>query len=148
MYIKRSVIRKVGFFDECFSPGYEEENDFCMRALERGYMAVLDDATFVYHKGSATFREETKDLQEAHQKIMQDRHPEFSDIIRGFVSEDPIRDIRSKINSALLRHYHNTRRKILVTLHNEPSVPGRYREARVWNDTAAKRLIPILLDVP
>jgi GT2 family glycosyltransferase/predicted O-methyltransferase YrrM len=124
MYVKRSVIRKVGFFDECFSPGYEEENDLCMRALKRGYIAVLDDATFVYHKGSATFRGETKDLQEAHQKIMQDKHPEFSDIITGFVSEDPIKDIRGKINSALLRHYQNTRRKILVTVHNGPGSPG------------------------
>ena len=52
-YIKRDVIRKIGMFDEVFSRGYREENDFCMRAREQGFRFVLAENAFAYPYYSA-----------------------------------------------------------------------------------------------
>ena len=54
LYIKRSVLNTVGLFDESYGRGYEEENDFCMRATRAGYRHILADDVFVWHKGQAS----------------------------------------------------------------------------------------------
>ena len=56
MFIKRSAIDKIGFFDEDnFGLGYGEENDFCYRASLLGYTHALCDDTFILHKGEQSF---------------------------------------------------------------------------------------------
>ena len=56
MYIRRALIDEIGFFDEqTFGLGYGEENDFCMRALARGWVHLADDATFIHHAGHRSF---------------------------------------------------------------------------------------------
>ena len=56
MYIKRSVLNLVGFFDEeKFGKGYGEEVDFSFRCLEKGYKNVLCDDAYVFHSGAASF---------------------------------------------------------------------------------------------
>jgi GT2 family glycosyltransferase len=56
MYIKKAVLEEMGYFDETrFERGYAEETDFCMRALNKGYIHVLDDATYIYHIGGVSF---------------------------------------------------------------------------------------------
>ena len=61
MYIKREVIKKVGFFDEkTFGRGYGEENDFCFRCFDYGYRHVLCDDTYVFHKGTQSFLNKKK----------------------------------------------------------------------------------------
>lgn len=77
MFIKRETIEKVGLFDaETFERGYGEENDFCNRAEQRGYIHVMCDNTFIYHKGTGSFpSEEKKALINAHEKVLQERYP-------------------------------------------------------------------------
>ena len=59
MYIRRDVINEIGVFDDkTFGKGYGEENDFCYRALDYGYINVLCDNTFIYHKGTQSFKKE------------------------------------------------------------------------------------------
>ena len=56
LYIRRALIDDVGLFDEKrFAGGYGEENDFCWRALNRGWLNIADDATFIYHAGHRSF---------------------------------------------------------------------------------------------
>lgn len=80
MYIKRSVIKEVGFFDsEAFGLGYGEENDFCNRATELGYRHVLCDTTFVYHKGTASFDGDSKEeLSRLHESVLEKRYPQLN----------------------------------------------------------------------
>ncbi|MBS3084793.1 glycosyltransferase family 2 protein [Candidatus Pacearchaeota archaeon] len=52
--IKKSVIDKVGFFDEKFSPAYGEESDFCFRASKRGFKLMYVGKTKIMHYGGAT----------------------------------------------------------------------------------------------
>lgn len=77
MFIKRETIEKVGLFDaETFERGYGEENDFCNRAEQLGYIHVMCDDTFIYHKGTVSFLSEQKmALIEAHEKILIERYP-------------------------------------------------------------------------
>lgn len=79
MFIKRKVISEVGMFDsETFGRGYGEENDFCNRASEVGYTHVLCDSAFVYHKGTASFKESSKQkLIEEHEAILKKRYPQL-----------------------------------------------------------------------
>ncbi len=56
LYLRREALEQVGTFDEeTFGAGYGEENDWCMRAAELGWRHLLEDATFVFHRGSASF---------------------------------------------------------------------------------------------
>jgi glycosyltransferase involved in cell wall biosynthesis len=56
MYIKNDVLRQFNYFDDTkFEKGYAEETDFCMRTLKKGFLHVLDDATYIYHVGGVSF---------------------------------------------------------------------------------------------
>lgn len=77
MLIKREVIKIIGGFDaETFGRGYGEENDFCNRAGQMGYIHVMCDDTYIYHSGTRSFvsKEKQKYIME-HQKILYDRYP-------------------------------------------------------------------------
>ena len=56
MYIKLDVLQQFNYFDETkFEKGYAEETDFCMRTLKKGFVHVIDDATYIYHVGGVSF---------------------------------------------------------------------------------------------
>src|SRR5258708_29793178 len=56
LFIRRALLDDIGYFDaERFGLGYGEENDFCMRALARGWLHIADDATFIGHAGHRSF---------------------------------------------------------------------------------------------
>ena len=119
MFIKRTVIDKIGLFDaETFQKGYGEENDFCWRASEYGYTHVLCDDTFIYHKGSASFKSKEKlKLMQSHEKILQERYQELDQQNSIFCSSDNNRDIRSIIK--LFSKASPKRKNILYILHND-----------------------------
>ena len=61
LYITRQAIKDVGLFDaETFGKGYGEENDFCYRAIQMGYVNLMCDDTYIYHKGTASFTSNEK----------------------------------------------------------------------------------------
>jgi GT2 family glycosyltransferase len=61
MYIKRSVIERIGVMDEqAFPQGYGEENDFCQRAEQAGFGNVIAGNVFVRHARSASFGHERR----------------------------------------------------------------------------------------
>ncbi len=103
MFIKRNVIEEVGLFDDItFGKGYGEENDFCYRALNRGYIHVLCDNTFVYHKGTQSFKKEnlTSDrlaLIEQHMQKLRDKHPVYVDKTDHYLRVNPGQDIQENI---------------------------------------------------
>ena len=119
MYIKRSIIEEIGFFDaETFKKGYGEENDFCWRASELGYTHRLCDDTFIYHKGTASFVNADKEnLMKEHARIVEERYPVLYRENDLFVSEDRNAPLRKAIN--LFSALKNQRYNILYILHND-----------------------------
>ena len=117
MFIKREVIDRVGVFDAAtFGRGYGEENDFCNRAEQFGYIHVMCDDTFIYHKGTASFdTQEKKRLVEEHDKILLERYPDQILQNHRYCVSNPDQYIRDNIN--LYAGLHNGRRNLLYLLH-------------------------------
>lgn len=64
LLIKRSVIDEVGFLDERFFPGNNEDVDLGLRILKAGYRNVLCKNSFILHFGSKTFHKDVQGYQE------------------------------------------------------------------------------------
>lgn len=83
VYFKRLALDAVGYFDESFAPGYGEEVDFSQRAVMQGFIHVLADDLFVYHKGSRSFagdeaaRKRKEQVQQSHEELLRQRYPWF-----------------------------------------------------------------------
>ena len=110
MYIKRSVIEELGLFDDkTFGKGYGEENDFCYRALDHGYTNVLCDDTFIYHKGTQSFKKENMTasraaLIEEHMNLLRKKHPIYVQKTDNFIANNSLRDIQENVNLNILLH--------------------------------------------
>lgn len=82
LYIKRTTLETIGNFDEkAFPRGYGEENDFCMRALHAGFINIVDDRCFVFHKGGRSFGSEKTELIKNNRKLIDARYPEYKSLI-------------------------------------------------------------------
>ncbi|MDB5387171.1 MAG: glycosyl transferase family 2, partial [Planctomycetaceae bacterium] len=56
LLIKRAVYATIGPLDEQFGIGNFEDDDYCRRALQAGFKAVICKGAFVHHFGGTTFR--------------------------------------------------------------------------------------------
>lgn len=91
--VKRDLIDRFGFFDEAFSPGYGEENDFCLRINEHGYVSLLANRAMVFHVGSTSFSGDVgPSLRFAHEKLLIERYPFYVGALEMYraVERDPI----------------------------------------------------------
>ncbi|GGA35786.1 glycosyl transferase [Paenibacillus physcomitrellae] len=71
---KRSLYERIGPLDEGFSPGHYEDDDYCYRAIRKGYRLLICGDTFVYHQGSASF---TSQHPEGWQDLIQRNRQRF-----------------------------------------------------------------------
>ncbi len=61
LLIRREVIKDIGLFDEeAFGKGYGEENDFIIRARQKGWEAAVATDTFIYHAQSRSYGSERR----------------------------------------------------------------------------------------
>ena len=99
MFIKRDTINSVGLFDEeNFGKGYCEENDFCMRAIKKGWINVIDDTTYIYHKKGVSFSKKREKLIKQHRKILDKKHPTYTADVRSFLKSEEIKACRTQIS--------------------------------------------------
>jgi GT2 family glycosyltransferase/glycosyltransferase involved in cell wall biosynthesis len=95
MYIKRACLVDVGSFDEItFGRGYGEENDFCMRATQRGWRHMLAADTFVFHVGEISFAESAAQGKAVAMNTLRAKYPDYEKLIADFVQRDPARPFR------------------------------------------------------
>ena len=55
LLIRREVVEAIGLLDEQFGVGNFEDDDYCLRAIQAGYRAVIAGDAFVHHFGGRTF---------------------------------------------------------------------------------------------
>jgi len=84
LFIASVVLDRFDGFDELFSPGYEEENDFILRAGAVGFCAALANYALVQHATSTSFSEKASELKEKHHRILLDRHPYYSRLVQDY----------------------------------------------------------------
>lgn len=104
MYIRRSCLDDVGYFDEHrFGRGYGEENDFSLRSKAKSWRNVLSADVFVYHKGSVSFKGERSVLAERAAQVLNDAYPEYAIEVASFLRSDPLADARRSVEIELAR---------------------------------------------
>lgn len=97
MYVRRDALEDLGLFDEVlFAKGYGEENEFCQRAIEHGWINILDDSTFIYHKGHASFTSEKAEPKENMQKLLS-KYPNYMIDAARYASNNPLRGFTSTL---------------------------------------------------
>lgn len=92
MAIKKEVLDKIGPLDLAFEKGYREENDWCQRAVNAGYVNTLAYNLFIWHKHGGSFDAlEKKSFINKHSKIINQRYPNYSyDVKSIFKNQDYI----------------------------------------------------------
>ncbi|WP_099508695.1 FkbM family methyltransferase [Microvirga ossetica] len=118
MFISRACIAEVGLFDvENFGRGYGEENDFCRRAAKRGWRNILVGDVFVRHYGGASFGDTKHARVMEAQKKLEKLHPEYFSLVHQFIKDDPVLEIRERLDIERLRRTASTGEAMLfITL--------------------------------
>jgi glycosyltransferase involved in cell wall biosynthesis len=102
LFIKREVFDQIGLFDEVLFPrGYGEENEFCMRAAEQGWMNVVSDKVFVSHEGSSSFGEEKLELTRIGLERVQAKFPTYA-ILNKRIFDEEFHSFRSRVFNRLI----------------------------------------------
>lgn len=118
MYIKRVCLKDVGLFDEkAFGKGYGEENDFCQRAIRKGWRNVIAADVFVRHWGSASFQGEKAKRVQAALKVMEKRYPRYLQDVADFINRDPLAEARRRLDWARVQHMRR-KKNVLIVCHN------------------------------
>ena len=130
MYIKRSCLNMIGLFDEkVFGKGYGEENDFCQKAIQKGWRNVIAVDVYVRHLGSASFQgEKAKRVYDA-LKIIDKRYPKYRAEIDYFIQSDPLKEARYRLDFARMKRLCKLQ-NVLIFTHNR----GGGSERRVQED--------------
>lgn len=117
MYIRRHALERVGYFDEAaFGRGYGEENDWCRRALAKGFRHLLATNVFVFHEGGVSFSDQKKARVENALRILDQRYPDYHREVHQHIQANPARAIREKIQLDLL--VGNGKKKLLYITHH------------------------------
>lgn len=99
LYIRRDALDDVGAYDDSKYPrGYGEENDFCMRALHRGWLNLVSDKVFVYHKTSQSFGQEKEGLIKSGLDVLSRDYPEYSFLTTRFYDKE-FTQVRNRISN-------------------------------------------------
>ena len=91
LLLKDHVLNMVGPLDPDYGRGYNEENDWVMRAQRLGFIPLRANRAFVYHLGSISFGEERNHLEAANARLLSQRHPHYLPQVQEFLkgSEGP-----------------------------------------------------------
>ncbi len=132
LYIRRDCISSVGLFNEnSFGWGYGEENDFCQRAISKGWQNILTADTFVRHWGSTSFKREKAERVNAALKVVNHLHPSYLLQVDDFIRQDPLAAARERLDWArLLKQV--KQQNVLIVCHHR----GGGSERHVHEDTA------------
>ena len=118
MYIKRALLVDVGTFDEHeFGRGYGEENDFCQRAIGKGWRNIIAADVFVLHWGRTSFKGETSKRVQAALKTLDRLHPRYQRDVATFITHDPLLKARQRLDWERLIRLRREK-NILVVCHN------------------------------
>lgn len=119
MLVKREVIQLIGNFDEItFGYGYGEENDFCNRAEQMGYIHVMCDDTYIYHSGTKSFASKEKAAYiKEHDRILNERYPQQMHNNAVYCRDNPNGWVGKNI--AFHLNIWNGKKNILYLLHSD-----------------------------
>ena len=123
MYLTRTALDATGGLDlESFGAGYGEEVDWCLRAGRLGFVHLVEDATFVHHRGAGSFGAEREDRTAVAAGVLRERYRFFRPANRQERSHDPLAAPFAAVDLALAPRRRD-RPHVLQVLH-APSAYG------------------------
>jgi len=115
LFIKRDVLNEIGLFDEAkFPRGYGEENEFCMRLKEHGYLNVVASKSFVFHKRSASFKDEKTTLIKEGRAEVDKAFPSYSTEVKMLLNNINFKNIRYNVRKQLSNKNLKTPKKTVL----------------------------------
>lgn len=118
MLFTRSCLNDVGMFNvRAFGRGYGEENDFCQRAIRKGWKNVITPGVFVMHAGGTSFGSATTKLFTRAVTKVEKLHPGYGASVSEFIRRDPLAPARARLDRARIRRRTRGEAVLLVT-HN------------------------------
>jgi GT2 family glycosyltransferase len=120
MAINKAIAEEIGLFDELsFSKGYGEENDWCQRAIKKGYKNVIAPNLFIYHKHGGSFQsKEKRNLQKENLIEITKRYKNYLRDVSDFIQRDPLKKIRDFL-ILLISSNIQDKNKIILIIDNE-----------------------------
>ena len=104
MYLRRDALNDVGVFDEqTFGKGYGEENDFCLRAIARGWTHHIACDTFVAHASGTSFGDETDARVTGAFAKLTERYPDYPSMVARHVQDAANEPFRFAVTMELFR---------------------------------------------
>jgi O-antigen biosynthesis protein len=103
MYMRRDAIDDVGLLDDLHFPrGYGEENDWCMRAGERGWRHAIALRAYVHHVNAVSFGSDAKALLREEARLqLEQLHPDYAPRVkRAFGEGTPLAAQREAMRHA------------------------------------------------
>ncbi len=85
LFIKHKIIYNFGLLDESYGHGYNEENDYIMRANGCGYRSCFANYAYCWHAGSESFGKDVySKIDKINRTILDSRYPEYSKIVDSY----------------------------------------------------------------
>ncbi|MFZ2989577.1 glycosyltransferase family 2 protein, partial [Ideonella sp.] len=104
MVLRRSAWQQTGPLDAAaFGLGYGEENDWCMRATQRGWQHLLAADVYVTHRGAVSFGGESNQRILAALATLAQRYPDYQTRIQAHADADPLAPARARLDAARLK---------------------------------------------
>lgn len=121
MLLTRNAIDKIGGLGVEWGRGYGDEVDWCLRARQAGFVCVLCDDLFIWHKGRASFGEGTQAKADRDHAVwlLKSKWPGYEKELVDWWDSAPQRAHRMRIFDRLrIRPRGVKRPKVLYLLHN------------------------------
>lgn len=104
MYIRRDCLNEMGLFDEqAFGTGYGEENDFCYRAMQKGWKNILAADVFVFHEGEVSFGHAAAEQKAKAMDTLKKLHPDYLKAVSRHIRQNPAYPHRLRATAARCR---------------------------------------------
>jgi glycosyltransferase involved in cell wall biosynthesis len=101
LLLKNVVLNMIGGFDPAYGRGYNEENDWAMRAQALGFVVLRANRALVYHLGAVSFGVEREKLDRTNSNLLLDRYPYFIEQVKSFSDRAEARIASSYVRQRL-----------------------------------------------
>lgn len=126
-----NVIQEIGMFDEIYGKGYAEENDWCQRAIQKGYKNIHITNLFVYHKHGGSFLSEDKlRYINEHYQLLLNKFPSYDEQIQDTIKANALKDIRSLMKIMLDFNFVSAK-NVLIFDHDLGGGANLYRKQKI-----------------
>jgi GT2 family glycosyltransferase len=100
--VRANILRNFDGFDEIFTVGYEEENEFCLRVGERGFRIGIANKAFVVHMEGRSFglKPGRDEIRHHNSLIIRKLYPQYDAYINNY-STSVDKCVQSKVSQCL-----------------------------------------------